>query len=73
MALAQLMNKPVYVFDPIYEEWNWWNQTTRQWEQCDDMSENPVPTPLLQEHTAIVGTRELAPEIRTELMSLFSR
>lgn len=55
VAMAQLMNKPVHVYNPIYEEWNWWNQTTRQWEQCEDMRENYIPIPRLQDHTAIVN------------------
>lgn len=70
VATAQLLNKPVYVFDLIYEEWNWWNPITRQWQQCEGMSEDFVSIPRLQDHTAIVGTRELDPAVRPTLEKL---
>ena len=35
VAMAQLLLKPLYVFDLDMEQWYWWNPTLQQYQPCD--------------------------------------
>ena len=58
VAIAQVLNKPLYVFDMDMEHWYWWYPTLQQYQHCEGMTEEHVCLPMLQDDTAIVGTRE---------------
>ena len=58
VAIAQVLNKPLYVFDLNMEHWYWWYPTLQQYQYCEGMTEEHVSLPTLQDKTAIVGTRE---------------
>jgi len=58
VAIAQVLNKPLYVFDLDMEHWYWWNPTLQQYQPCEGMTEEQVCLPTLQDKTAIVGKRE---------------
>ena len=58
VAIAQVLNKPLYVFDLNMEHWYWWYPTLQQYQHCEGMTEEHVSLPTLQDKTAIVGTRE---------------
>ena len=69
--MAQLLGKPLYVFDVDREEWLWWNPTLGQYQLCEGMTEDMITLPTLQDKTAIVGTREEASAIYPSLEALF--
>ena len=73
VAMAQLLLKPVYVFDLDMEQWYWWNSTLQQHQPCDGMTEEQIPLPTLQEKTTIVGTREEDKAVYPTLEALFQR
>ena len=56
VVMAQLLGKPLYVFDVDKKQWFWWNPDTQQYLPCDDMTETHIALPTLQDKTAIVGT-----------------
>ena len=58
VAIAQVLNKPLYVIDLDMEHWYWWNPTLQQYQPCEGMTEEQVCLPTLQDKTATVGTRE---------------
>ena len=72
VAMAQMLKKPLYVFDVDMEKWYWWNPTLEEYQPCEGMTETQVCNPTLQDHTAIVGTREQASVIYPTLDSLFN-
>ena len=71
VAIAQLLLKPLYVFDLDMEQWYWWNPTLQQYQPCEGMTEEQIPLPTLQDKTAIVGTREEDKAIYPTLDVLF--
>jgi len=71
VAMAQMLHKPLNVFDVVMEQWYWWNPTLKNYQPCEDMTETQVCNPTLQDHTAIVGTREQASAIYPTLDNLF--
>ena len=73
VAMAQLLLKPLYVFDLDMEQWYWWNPTLQQYQPCDGMTEEQIPLPTLQGKTAIVGTREEDKAVYPTLEALFQR
>ena len=73
VVMAQLLGKPVYVFDVDHEEWLWWNPTQGQYQQCEGMTEDYIALPTLQDKTALVGTREEDPAIYPALERLFKK
>ena len=73
VAMAQLLLKPLYVFDLDMEQWYWWNPTLQQYQPCDGMTEEQIPLPTLQDKTAIVGTREEDKAVYPTLEALFQR
>jgi len=66
--MAKAKHLPIYVFDLAMEEWFWWNG--HRFQNLHDLSDTKPPT--LQNHTAIVGTRELHSSYLVELQRLFS-
>ena len=58
VAIAQVLNKPLYVFDLDMEHWYRWYPTLQQYQHCEGMTEEHVCLPTLQDKTTIVGTRE---------------
>ena len=58
VVMAQLLGKPLYVFDVDMEQWSWWNPTSQQYQPCEGMTEKKIALPTLQDKTAIVGTCE---------------
>ena len=73
VAMAQLLLKPLYVFDLDMEQWYWWNPTLQQYQPCEGMTEEQISLPTLQDKTAIVGTREEDSSVYPTLNSLFQR
>ena len=73
VVMAQLLGKPLYVFDVDKEEWLWWNPTLGQYQQCEGMTEDSIALPTLQDKTAIIGTREEDQAIYPTLEALFKR
>ena len=71
VVMAQLLGKPLYVFDVDREEWLWWNPTLGQYQPCEGMTEDMIALPTLQDKTAIVGTREEDQAIYPTLDALF--
>ena len=71
--MAQLLGKPLYVFDVDREQWSWWNPTSQQYQPCEGMTEEQIALPTLQDKTAIVGTREEDQAIYPTLEALFKR
>ena len=69
--MAQLLGKPLYVFDVDREQWSWWNPTTQQYLPCEGMTGEQIALPTLQDKTAIVGTREEDQAIYPTLEALF--
>ena len=69
--MAQLLGKPLYVFDVAMEQWSWWNPTLGHYQPCEGMTEEQIALPTLQDHTAIVGTREEDQAIYPTLERLF--
>ena len=56
VAWAQILGKPLYVFDLDMEQWYWWNPTLQDYLPSGGMTELQVYLPKLQDKTAIVGT-----------------
>ena len=73
VVMAQLLGKPLYVFDLDREQWYWWNPTLQQYQPCEGMTEAQIALPTLQDQTAIVGTREEDPAVYPTLDALFKR
>ena len=73
VVMAQLLSKPLYVFDLDIHDWYWWNPTSQQYQQCEGMTEDWIALPTLQDQTAIVGTREEDPTVYSTLDALFKR
>ena len=73
VAMAQLLGKPLYVFDVDMEQWYWWNPTLSQYQPCEGMTEEQIALPTLQDHTAIVGTREEDKAVYPTLETLFKK
>ena len=71
VVMAQLLGKPLYVFDVDMEQWSWWNPTLGQYQPCEGMTEEQIALPTLQDKTAIVGTREEDQAIYPTLEALF--
>ena len=71
--MAQLLGKPLYVFDVDREQWSWWNPTIGQYQPCEGMTEEQIALPTLQDKTAIVGTREEDQVLYPTLEALFKR
>ena len=73
VVMAQLLGKPLYVFDLDREQWYWWNPTLQHYQLCEGMTEEQIVLPTLQDKTAIVGTREEDPTVYPTLDALFKR
>ena len=73
VAMAQLLLKPLYVFDLDMEQWYWWNPTQRHYQPCEGMTEEQIPLPTIQDKTAIVSTREENKAVYPTLDALFQR
>ena len=75
VAMAQLFGKPLYVFDLDIdlEQWFWWNPTLQHYQPCEGMTEEQIALPTLQDHTAIVGSREEDKAVYPTLDALFKR
>ena len=39
VVMAQLLGKPLYVFDLDMEQWSWWDPTSQQYQPCEGMTE----------------------------------
>jgi len=72
VAMAQMLNKPLYVFDFDMEQWYWWNPTLGQYQPYEGMTDTQMSLPTLQDHTAIFGTREDVPVVYPTLDALFN-
>ena len=42
VVMAQLLGKPLYVFDVDMEQWSWWNPTLGQYQPCEGMTEEQI-------------------------------
>ena len=73
VAMAQMLHKPLYVFDVEMEQWYWWDPSLENYQPCEGMTETPICNPTLQDHTAIVGTRGQASAIYPTLDNLFKQ
>ena len=73
VAMAQIFGKPLYVFDLDMEQWYWWNPTLQHYQPCEGMTEEQIALPTLQDHTAIVGTRQEDKAVYPTLDALFKR
>ena len=73
VVMAQLLGKPLYVFDVDKEEWLWWDSALGEYQPCEGMTEDSIALPTLQDKTAIIGTREEDPAIYPTLEALFKR
>ena len=73
VVIAQLLGKPLYVFDVDSEQWFWWNPTSQQYLPYEGMTEAQIALPTLQDKTAIVGTREEDQALYPTLEALFKR
>ena len=71
VELAKFMNKPLYFYDLMYEEWLWWSPLDREFVQLEGMHELNVSPPSLQNNVAIVGMSELTTEVQIALENLF--
>ena len=71
VAMAQILGKPLYVFDLDMEQWYWWNPTLQDYLPCQGLTELQVCLPELQDKTAIVGTREEVSIVYPTLDTLF--
>ena len=58
VVMAQILGKPLYVFDLDRDQWYCWNPTLQQYQPCEGMTDDQIALPNLQDKTAIVGTRE---------------
>ena len=73
VVMAQLLGKPLYVFDVDREQWLWWNATTQQYQPCEGMTEEWIALPTLQDKTTIIGTREEDQALYPTLEALFKK
>ena len=73
VVMAQILSKPLYVYDLDRNDWYWWNPTSQQYQQCEGMTEDWIALPTLQDQTTIVGTREEDPAVYPTLEALFKR
>ena len=71
VELANFMNKPLYFYDLMYEEWLWGSPLNREFVQVEGMHEVNVSPPSLQNNVIIVGTSELTTEVQIALENLF--
>ena len=71
VELAKFMNKPLYFYDLIYEEWLWWSYIDGEFVQVGGMHEFDVASPSLQNNVAIVGTSDMTSEAQIQLTRLF--
>ena len=71
--MAQLLLKPLYVFDLDMEQWYRWSPTLQHYQPCDGMTEEQIPLSTLQDKTSIVGTREEDKAVYPTLDALFQR
>ena len=69
--MAQLLGKPLYVFDLDLEQCSWWNPTLGQYQPCEGMTVEQIALPTLQDKTASVGTREEDRAMYTTMEALF--
>ena len=49
VVMAQLLGKPLYVFDVDREQWFWRNPTSQQNQPCEGMTEEQIALPTLQD------------------------
>ena len=47
VVMAQLLGKPLYVFDVDSEQWSWWNSALGQYQPCEGMTEVQIALPTL--------------------------
>ena len=73
VVMAQLLDKPLYVFDVDKAEWLWWDSALGEYQPCEGMTEDSIALPTLQDKTAIIGTREEDQAIYPTLEALFKR
>ena len=73
VAMAQILLKPLHVFDLDMKQWYWWNPTLQQYQPCEGMTEEQISLPTLQDKTAIVGTRAEDVAVYPTLDALFQR
>ena len=73
VVMAQILGKPLYVFDLDLDQWYWWNPTSQQYQPCEGLTEEQIALPTLQDQTAIVGTREEDAAVYPTLDALFKR
>jgi len=73
VVMAQILGKPLYVFDLDRDQWYWWNPTLQQYQPCEGMTDLQIARPTLQDKTAIVGTREETSAVYPTLDMLFSK
>ena len=73
VAMAQLLLKPLYVFDLDMEQWYWWNPTLQHYQPREGMTEEQIPLPSLQDKTAVVGTQEEDTAVYPTLHAIFQR
>ena len=73
VAMAQILGKPLCVFDLDMEQWYWWNPTVQHYQPCEGMTEEQIALFMLQDNTAIVGTREEDKAVYPTLDTLFQR
>ena len=73
VVMAQLLGKPLYVFDVDKEQWSWWNPTSQEYQVCEGMTEEQIALPTLQDKSAIIGTREEDSVLYPTLDALFKR
>ena len=73
MVIAQILGKPLYVFDLDMEQWYLWNPTLQHYQPCEGMTEEEIALPTLQDNTTIVDTREEDKAVFPTLDALFQR
>jgi len=70
--MAKVKGIPIYVFDLESDSWFWWNAADNRFQSIHEISDIRIHPPTLQNHTAIVGTREPHQGYLVELQRLFS-
>ena len=73
VAMAQLLLKPLYVFELDMEQWYWWNPTLQPYQPSEGMTEEQISLPALQDNTAVIGTPEEDAAVYPTLDALFHR
>ena len=71
--MAQILGKPLNVFDLDMEQWYWWNPTLQHYQPRQGMTEEQIAQQTLQDKTAIVGNREEDKAVYPILDALFHR